>query len=164
MSEGISGQGELDVELPRKLEEHPFLRDTPASVRERLAAITREPSFAEGSVLFREGEPAETLYLVGTGLVALELHVPGKGTVRLESVGPGDIVGLSWLFPPYRRHFDARAIRAVTALALDGAQLRAWIRDDPVIGHALATRFAHQLYQRLERVRMQRLDLYKAEP
>ena len=111
-----------------------------------------------------EGAEADTLFLIQGGQVALQLDVPGKGTTVIESLRGGDILGLSWLFPPYRVHLDARAVETTKVLAVDARRLREWMASDPAMGHALDTQLVRQLYERLERVRVQRLDLYKAEP
>ncbi|MCK6470918.1 MAG: universal stress protein [Planctomycetes bacterium] len=154
---------EDDTDLVRKLEAHPFLRGVSGEVLRRLATISREETFAQGAVLLREGSEADTVFLLERGLVALELNVPGKGPARLESLRGGDIVGLSWLFPPYRWHLDAKAVEPTTVLAIDARRLREWMKEDAETGQAVTTRLVGQLYERLERVRMQRLDLYKAE-
>lgn len=154
---------EDEVNLVRKLEAHPFLRGASGEVLRRLASITREVAFDRGAVLLKEGDDASTLFLLESGLVALELNVPAKGAVRVESLRAGDIVGLSWLFPPYRWHLDGKAVKPILALAIDARPLREWMSEDTEIGQAIATRLVGQLYDRLERVRMQRLDLYKAE-
>lgn len=156
--------GTEDEELVRKLEAHPFLRGVAGEVLRRLATISREERFKPEALMFREGDAAETLFLLESGRVALELNVPGKGPTRLESLRAGDIVGLSWLFSPYRWHLDARIIEPATVLAIDATILREWMNEDTTLGLAVATRLIRQLYERLERVRLQRLDLYKAEP
>lgn len=78
----------------------------------------------------------------------------------MESLGPGDVLGLSWLVPPYRAQLDARAVEPVIALAFDGQCLRGKLDADHDLGFALAQRMFEQAYHRLERVRLQRLDLY----
>lgn len=152
------------VDLERELEAHPFLRGVSGDLLRRIASISRQERFAQGAVLLREAGEADTVFLLERGLVALEVDVPGKGPARLESLRSGDIVGLSWFFPPYRWHLDAIAVEPTSVLAIDARKLRVWMKEDAELGQALVTRFARQLYDRLERVRMQRLDLYKAEP
>lgn len=150
----------MEPALP-PIEEHPFLRGlTPEQVR-AIACGVREVSFPAGSLLLREGDEAHTLFLLRTGRVSLELNVPGEGARQLETLKAGDILGLSWLFPPYRWHLDARALEPVEAFALDAACLRGPSPEHPVLEPALAMRLLRQLYERLERVRMQRLDLYR---
>lgn len=152
------------ADLATQLETHPFLRGVSGELLHRLASISRETRLPAGAMLLREGADAETMFLLQSGRVALELAVPGKGTVQLESLQGGDLVGLSWLFPPYRWRFEARVVEPVVALAIDARKLRAWMTEDAALGQIVAMRLVSQLYERLVRVRTQRLDLYKAEP
>lgn len=144
------------------LEQHPFLRGLSPEQVNSIACSIREQSFPAGALLLREGEQADTLYLLRSGRVALELNVPGKGATLLETLKAGDILGLSWLFPPYRWHLDARAVEPVDVFALDATCMRGPSPEHPVLEPALAMRLLRQLYDRLERVRLQRLDVYKA--
>lgn len=146
------------------LDQHPFLRGLSPEQVNSIACNTRELSFPAGTLLLREGEQANTLYLLRGGRVALELNIPGRGPTQLETLKAGDILGLSWLFPPYRWHLDARAVEPVSAFALDASCLRGPTPEHPVLEPALAMRLLRHLYDRLERVRLQRLDVYRAGP
>jgi CRP-like cAMP-binding protein len=146
------------------LSDHPFLRELQPDQVENIAACAREVAFPAGAVIFREGRPASSLYLLRSGRVALEINVPPRGAVRVETLAGGDILGLSWLFAPYRWQTDAHAVEPVIAIAIDAPCLRAKLDEDPALGHAVTRSLAHKLYERLERVRLQRLDVYKAEP
>lgn len=143
------------------IEEHPFLRGLAPEQVKAIACGLSEKSFPAGTLLLREGDEAHTLFLLRTGRVSLELNVPGKGPTQLEMLKAGDILGLSWLFPPYHWHLDARAVEPVEAFVLDATCLRGPSPEHPVLEPALAMRLLRQLYERLERVRMQRLDVYK---
>jgi len=110
--------------------------------------------------VLREGEEASVVYLLTGGNIALEVEVPGRGTIPVESLHGGDILGLSWLFAPYRWQLDARAVERSTAIAVDASRLRAALDADPALGYAIVRRLAGKLYDRLERVRLQRLDVY----
>lgn len=156
--------GTEDEDLVRRLEAHPFLRGVSGEVLRKLATISREERFESPALMLREGEAADTMFLLESGSVALEIDVPGKGPARLESLRAGEMVGLSWLFSPYRWNLDARVVEPATVLAVDARVLREWMNEDVVLGHAVAMRLLGRLYERLERVRLQRLDLYKAEP
>lgn len=142
------------------LREHRFLEGLSAEHRLLLVGCTKDACFAAGDYLMREGRRADVFYLIITGRVALETDVPGRGPVQMESLGPGDVLGLSWLVPPYREHLDARAVEPVDALAVDAACLRDKLEADHELGYALIRRVFEQAYRRLVRVRMQRLDLY----
>jgi CRP/FNR family cyclic AMP-dependent transcriptional regulator len=119
-----------------------------------IAAIGR------GERLFREDDPADTFYLVRRGLVALTTHVPGRGDVTIETLEPGEVVGWSWLFEPYRWHFDARAVEDVGVIAFDGACLRGKCDADHALGYELMRRFAGVMIDRLQHTRTRLLDVY----
>ncbi len=145
------------------LEEHPLLRGLPPEQLRAIACSVREVSFPAGALLLREGEQADTLYLLRSGRVVLEQEIPSLGPTRMETLEAGDILGLSWLFPPYHWHLDARALEPVEAFAIDASCLRGPSPEHPVLEPALAMRLLRHLYERLERVRLQRLDVYRRE-
>src|SRR5271166_6940325 len=89
---------------------HPLFADLPSDAVTEVAGCARNVAFRRGSLLVAEGDPADMLFLLRRGRVAIEVHAPGRGTVVIETVGPGAIVGWSWLVPPYHWRFDARAI------------------------------------------------------
>jgi CRP-like cAMP-binding protein len=120
-------------------------------------------AFAPGELLLAEGDPADTLFLVRRGRVAIEIHAPNRGAIVVETVSPGAAVGWSWLFPPYRWQFDARAVGSVGAIAVDAACLRAKADTDDALGHQLVTRVAAVLLERLQATRIRLLDLYGAD-
>jgi CRP/FNR family transcriptional regulator, cyclic AMP receptor protein len=116
--------------------------------------------FEAGDVLFREGDTADTFLVVRRGTVAIGLHSPTRGSLTVETIGAGEVLGWSWLFPPYVRHFDARALTPVRATVFDGACLRGKCDDDPVLGYELMKRFAHVFVARLQWTRIRLLDVY----
>jgi CRP-like cAMP-binding protein len=87
------------------------------------------------------------------------VFIPGQGRITIETIASGDVLGWSWLFPPYRWHFDAQALELTRAIAFDGACLRAKCDDDHDLGYALQ-RFARIMMQRLQATRLQLLDVY----
>jgi CRP/FNR family transcriptional regulator, cyclic AMP receptor protein len=146
--------------LQRLLEEHDFLTGLSAGQAASLVSCVKNIRLEPGEFLMREGEEASMFYLLRHGRVALEVHVPGRGPIVMESLGQGDMLGLSWLFPPHRVHLDARAIEPVVALAFDGTCLRGKMEADHDLGFALSRRLLAETYKRLQRVRLQRLDVY----
>ena len=116
--------------------------------------------FDEGEYLFREGGDADTFYVLRSGAVALETHVPGRDPARLTTLHDEDVLGWSWLFPPYRWHLDARALEPVRALAFDGTCLRDKSVEDHELGYELMRRFAEVIVSRLQATRFQLLDVY----
>ena len=125
-----------------------------------IAGCAQNCGFEDDQLLFKEGDAADTFYLVRRGRVAFELHTPDRGGLVIDTADAGDVVGWSWLFPPYRWHFDARALTPVRATAFDGACLRGKCEDDPRLGYALMSRFAQVLIERLQWTRLRLLDLY----
>lgn len=148
-------------DLTRPLGGHPFLSGLDEAMIKTVVGCAKNVRFSPGDFLFREGEEATTFYLVRSGRVSLEVHMPGKEPVRVETACEGDLVGLSWMLPPARVHLDARALDAVVAFALDGACLRAKMEADHHLGYAISKRLLELMFRRLERVRLQRLDVYK---
>ena len=127
---------------------------------ELLAGCASNTGFHDGEMLFREGDQADTFYVIRHGTVALETYVPALGPVTIETIEPGEVVGWSWLFAPYRWHFDARALGLVRATAFDGACLRGKCETDPALGYDLMSRFAQVIIERLQWTRLRLLDLY----
>jgi CRP/FNR family transcriptional regulator, cyclic AMP receptor protein len=148
----------------RRLEEVlgdvPFLEGMSEQELELLAGCASNVGFAQGEVLFREGDAADAFYVLRRGTVAIETHVPGKGGLTVDTIEAGDVVGWSWLFPPHRWHFDGRALSTVRATAFDGACLRGKCEDDPVLGYDLMKRFAQVMIGRLQGTRLRLLDVY----
>jgi CRP/FNR family transcriptional regulator, cyclic AMP receptor protein len=127
---------------------------------ELIAGCGKIAGFEEGEYLFREGESADTFYLLRHGRVALDLFMPERGAMTIATLGPGEVVGWSWLFPPYRWHLDARVLERCSAVALDGKCLRGKAEADHHLGYELMKRFAGQMVERLQQTRVQILDVY----
>ncbi|HXV28035.1 MAG TPA: cyclic nucleotide-binding domain-containing protein [bacterium] len=125
-----------------------------------LAGCATNVRFETGQFIFREGEEANHFYLIRQGSVALEINDPSRGAIRIQTVGEGDVLGWSWLFPPYRWHLDARAQGLIHGLALDGKCLRKKCEEDTALGYEMMKRFAGIMTERLQATRMQLLDLY----
>jgi len=116
--------------------------------------------FAPGEFAARQGEAADRFFIVRKGRLALQVHGPGRGELTLLTVGDGEVLGWSWLVPPYKWHFDARSLTDTRALALDGRCLRGKFENDHELGYEMMTRFAQLMTQRLEAASLQLLDLY----
>lgn len=139
---------------------HRFFRTVdPVFIRilEECAAMM---DFKAGETIFRQDWDAKRFYALYRGRVALELHTPGKGTAVIETLDPGDIFGSSWLFPPYRYDYDARAVRDSRAVAFNAECLRTICEADHDLGYDLMKRFAAIMRRRLQMARLQCLDIY----
>ena len=146
--------------LEHVLADAPFLEGLDAERIALLAGCAGNVRFDAGEQLFREGDGADVFYVVRHGSVAVETFVPARGPMMIETIEAGEVIGWSWLFPPYRWHFDARALTQVRATSFDGACLRGKCDADPALGYTLMRRFAQVLIERLQWTRLRLLDLY----
>ncbi len=128
--------------------------------RAAIAMTTAEVLSPAGATLFTEGQPASGCWLIQSGHVALGAENPGRGQVVVQTLGPGDLLGWSWLVPPYYWHFTATALSDVTALEFDTNELLALAEADPVFGFPLALTLFEAVVARLQSTRSRLLDLY----
>ena len=146
--------------LTESLHKHPFLSDMDEELLKTLTSCASNLVLPEGTRLFREGEDAKTFYLIRSGRVALEVQAGERGQIRIQTVGPGEVLGWSWLISPYRWHFDAYAVEQVHAFAIDATCLRTKCETDHHFGYEMLRRFSEVLERRLEATRLQLLDVY----
>lgn len=144
------------------LRQHPFLHGLSEEDMKTLIGCASNVRFPEGSRLINEGELANHFFLIRSGRVALETDMPGKGAVRIQTVGPGEVLGWSWLISPYRWHFSGVAVTDTRAIALDGECLRAKCEKDKAFGYEMLKRLAIVMERRLEATRLQLMDMYAA--
>ena len=135
----------------------------PAHLR-TVSGCAGERDFNPGELILREGDYASTFYLIREGSVSLETHVAGSGSITIQTLGPGDILGWSWLFPPYRWHFDARVLTPTSTLEFNGACLRQQCDDDPALGYDIMKRVAQTIIERLQASRLQLMGITEYAP
>ena len=145
--------------LERIIREHPFFDGMPESYCELVCGCAKNARFSAGQYLFHEGEPADWFYLIRHGRVALEISAPGR-VVTIQTVPQGEIVGVSWLIPPWRWTYDARALDDIRAIAINAACLRQKCDADHDLGYDMMKRFMPVLIQRLQATRLQIIDVY----
>ena len=146
--------------LESVLREHPFFRDLAPEHLRIIVGCASNVHFGRGATVFKEGQEANHFYLIRRGKIAIEVFVPGRGTLTLQTVAAGDVLGWSWLFPPYRWYFDARAVEETFAFSLDGKCLRGKCEDNHDLGYDLMKRFSLIIAERLQASRLQILDVY----
>jgi CRP-like cAMP-binding protein len=149
--------------LERIVREHPFFAGLEEAFCELICGCAKNVRFEAGEYLFREGEPADQFYLLRQGQAALQLTAPGRGAVTFQTLGEGEIVGVSWLIPPYRWSYDAKATEFTRAIAMDAKCLRQKCESDHDLGYEMMKRFMPVLIQRLQATRLQILDVYGAD-
>ncbi|HTT72986.1 MAG TPA: cyclic nucleotide-binding domain-containing protein [Thermoplasmata archaeon] len=140
--------------------QHPFLRELPAAFVERIARHARERTYAAGDLILREGDLADRFVLIFAGKVALEVVSPERPRLTIQTVGPGEILGWSWLVAPFRWRFDARAVKATRVLEIEAAPLVRALDDDPRDGYRFLRRLVPVMGERLEMARLQILDVH----
>jgi CRP-like cAMP-binding protein len=157
-----STQGGLDMEgLQRILAEHPFFSGMEERLLQILAGCASNVRFEEGKVILREGEEADKFYLIRDGRVALQVFSDRRGPLTISTLQGGDILGWSWLTPPYRFKFTARTMETTRVISLDGKCLREKSENDNQLGYELLKRFVHIIDDRLQATRLQLLNVYE---
>ena len=109
--------------------------------------------FRAGARIFTEGGDATRCWIIRDGEVRLDAQVPRRPSVAIETLGSGDVLGWSWLFPPHTWRFSAVATEPTLAIEFPGAELRQLCAADPVLGYELTTRLMGVVVQRLQATR-----------
>jgi CRP-like cAMP-binding protein len=147
------------------LAEQPFFKGLADPHVERLAAVAMPVEFPAGKQIFKEGSPANRFYLLTSGEVALESSSnecdDERKPMLIETIGAGDVLGWSWIFPPYYWHFDARAESPVKAIFFYGSRLREQCEHDHDFGYELMKRTAEVAIVRLQSTRQRLLEQNK---
>lgn len=137
----------------------PFLNRLDPRHLRTMAECAMQTSFKGGEAIFFEGDVANRFYLVLEGTVALESRSRERDPIRIQTVGAGDVLGWSWLFPPYLWHFDAHAIDPVKVVFIYGSRLREHCEDDHDFGYELVKRMAEVMMRRLQATRWQLFEI-----
>ena len=143
------------------LSAHPFFVDLPAQHMETVVGCVSNVRFEAGNVIFREGEEANHFYLIREGKVALRIHSERRGPLTILTLKEGDVLGWSWLSPPYHWKFTARALETTRAISLDGKCIREKAETDHDLGYELLKRFVHVIEERVRATSLQLLNVYE---
>jgi len=146
--------------LENIIAEHPFFAELEPDHLALLAGCASNVRFQRDKYILREGAEANEFYLIREGRVAVEIAAPQQRPIVVDTLGEGEILGWSWLLPPYHWKFHARAAEAVRAIALDGKCLRNKCEQNHDLGYALLMRFSQVMTRRLDAMRLQLLDVY----
>jgi len=147
-------------DLTKILAEHLFFKGLSDDYLKLIVGCASNVKFGAGEMILKEGEEANNFYLIRSGKVSIQFKTPNKGPIIIETLGEGDILGWSWLIPPYIWHFDAKAVELTRMIALDGKCLRGKCEDDHNLGYELLKRFSEIIVKRLEATRLQLMDVY----
>lgn len=146
-------------DLTEEITQHAFFHGMKPEHLAIVAAGAKVTEYQPGEVLFREGEPANRLHLIQSGKIALETHEPGDGVALVQTLAAGDVLGWSWLFPPFGWHFQAQALEPTSVIILSGAHLLVAAERNHDFGYDLMKRVAQVVIHRLQATRKQLLAL-----
>lgn len=146
--------------MDQVLSAHRFFAGFPDEYAQLVAGCARNHRFNPGEYLFREGEEANSFYLIRRGKVSIEIGAPGHASVVISTLGEGELVGVSWLVAPYRSMFDARAVDLTRVIGIDCTCVRDKCDVDHDFGYEMMKRFLPVMAQRLHAARLQILDVY----
>ncbi len=154
----------MNIETPHTtLRQHPFFAGLDEEYLALISKCGKYERRSKGSILFREGTPADWFFVVRKGRIALDVHTPGHGALVVQTVEADEVLGWSWLFPPYTWTLTARVVEDAALLSMDGACLRKKCDNDPRLGYTLMQRFARVMADRLLATRLQVLDVYGSQ-
>ena len=153
----MSGEASSILQM---LREHEFMQNMEPAWIERIAHFTEVHNYHPQDYLFRAGEQAGSCLLIREGVVSLELYDASRGGISLDTLNGGKVLGWSWLVPPYRWCFDARAAQFTRVLTLNGPRLQEMMDDDHEFGYVFLRSFVGLFAERLHAARLQLLDMY----
>jgi CRP-like cAMP-binding protein len=149
-------EGNQKVEpIETLIRKHPFFKDLSPHHYRLLADSAMPTQFRAGEVVFQQGDPANRFYLLQRGKVAVETWMKERGTITIETLYGGDVLGWSWLFPPYYWQFGARALEETDAIFIYGTPLREECESDHEFGYELMKRVSAVMLERLQATRRQ---------
>ena len=146
--------------LERIIAEHPYLSGLDPQWLELLTGCAANRAYEPGSYIFREGQEANEFFLVRSGRIAVEMAMPNHDPITVATVLEGDVLGWSWLLPPYQWKFQGRVVEPTRVFALDGKCLRQKCEANHDLGYELLKRFCKIIDRRLDQARFQLLDVY----
>jgi CRP-like cAMP-binding protein len=147
-------------QMAARVASHPFLSGMNHTQLALLTDCAIPVHFEKGRIIFRQGETANRFYLIECGKVALESTDEHGNPVVIDMIGPGDLLGWSWMFPPYIWRFTARAIEPSSLIFFYGTILREYCERDHSLGYELFKRMAPVMIKRMQAARTQMLAMH----
>lgn len=142
------------------LKEHTFFQDLSDEDLTFIAGCGKNIVFKEGEMIANSGDSADLFYLIREGRVSLILHTPPQKPFVFQTLGHNEILGLSWLVPPYRWTVTAKASKKIRAIAFDGKCIREKCEKEPRLGFLLMKHLVSVLIQREEAAMLHVLDVF----
>ena len=147
-----------DLEL--LLAQQPFLKGMDAKFLKTLEESASLCDFKPGKFIFRQNQDAMGFYLILEGKVDVEWFSSAGGPVVVQSLGAGEVLGWSWLVPPFHWRMDARALQSCRLILFDGKTLLKRMEENHDLGYELLKRFLFIVTQRLDAARLEILSLH----
>jgi CRP-like cAMP-binding protein len=145
------------------LRDNTFFRELPADARDFLAAHATARRLRENDVVFHFGDRATRFYLVVAGHISVEVAAIEGPALQLQDLGPGMVLGWSWLIPPHRWAFQARATTPLEVIEFDGDAVLAQCEANPAFGYTLLKRFSALMSERLHQARQRMIEEWRPE-
>lgn len=142
------------------LSAHPLFEGFDSDTMEFLAGCAENKAYRKGEYIFKTGEPADKFYILRSGDVALEMQIPGRARLTVQSLHTDQLIGASWMLPPFTWRLDARAMTNIRVTRVDAACLRDKCDENHELGYTIMKRFLPIIAERLQATRMQLVDLY----
>lgn len=149
-----------EYSLKPLLAEHPFFKGMEDEYIQLLSECATNVRFLPGEQIVKEGQHADRMFLIRYGKAALNVYTANRGPLTIQTLEPGEVLGWSWMMPPFRWHFDVVAVEPTRAIALDGECMRRKCAQDPKLGYELMSRVAELVVERLNHTRQQLLQAY----
>ena len=150
-----------DATIEKLISESTFFSGLPAALIAFLSEHAKRRRLAADEVLFRYGDHARHFYLIVDGSVSVEVAAIEGPALELQQLGTGAVLGWSWLIPPFKWSFQARATAAANVIAFDGAAILAGCDANPVFGYELLKRFSALMSERLNFARQKMMEEWK---
>lgn len=141
------------LEILETFNSHPFLGRLPARDRMTLIAGAQPFRLRPGEILGVAGTRADAFFLVQSGEVAVCTLQEGHGELLVQTIGPGEVVGWSWLVEPYVWEFTCQALNEVQGVKFDAWWLRNLCERDHEIGFHVLKHLVQVMGRRLTSMR-----------
>jgi CRP-like cAMP-binding protein len=159
-----SNRAEAEVDsMATRVGLHPFL----AGLKRRQLALLTDcaisTTFRRGQLILRANQASNGFYLIETGKVTIFASLENGGQAVVEDLGPGELLGWSWMFPPYIWHFTAQAVTRASAIFFCGSLVREYCKRDPLLGFELLQRMNGVMTRRLQAAEKKMISLQSCE-
>lgn len=143
------------------LNTHAFFSELDRHSKKFLSQAARSRSINECGILFEAGASADKFYLLKSGAISVQVPAVMGPCLEIQKLKAGQMLGWSWLIPPYRWNFQALALQDSDLLEFDGSLILAHCEEEPVFGYALMKLFAGLMSERLDRARQKMMDQWE---